>query len=124
MRQSRSLLLLILLLAVRLQSFAQTTKPISASEAKDHVGEKTTVCGRIVASHYASPSVGGRTFLNFDKPYPNQTFTIVIWDTDRLKFGNPEESYRNKTVCVSGRITSSKGKPEIIARSPTQITIK
>jgi hypothetical protein len=73
--------------------------PITATEAKGHVGENATVCGQVASTRYASSSRGAPTFLNLDKPYPNQVFTIVIWGSDRAKFGHPEESYRDKRIC-------------------------
>ena len=33
-------------------------------------------------------SKGKPTFINFDKPYPSQDFTVMIWDDDRAEFGN------------------------------------
>jgi hypothetical protein len=33
-------------------------------------------------------SKGKPTFINFDKPYPNQDFTVMIWDDDWAGFGN------------------------------------
>ena len=94
---------------------------ITASEAKNHVGEKATVCGKVVSSHYASTSKGQPTFLNLDEPYPKEEFTILIWGSDRPKFGKPEETYRDKDVCVVGKISSHKGVPEIAATEPGQI---
>jgi hypothetical protein len=61
------------------------------------------------------------TFLNLDEPYPRQVFTILIWDTDRQKFGTPETSLMGKRVCATGRIEGYKGKPEIVATQPSQI---
>jgi hypothetical protein len=29
---------------------------------------------------------------------------VIIWGKSRAKFKNPEETYRNKSICVSGRI--------------------
>jgi DNA/RNA endonuclease YhcR with UshA esterase domain len=99
---------------------AQTTK-ITAAEAKDHVGEVRTVCGKVVSTHYASGSKGQPTFLNLDEPYPKEVFTILIWGSDRAKFGTPETKYKDASVCVTGKITSYRGKPEIIATEPRQI---
>jgi hypothetical protein len=50
-----------------LNTTAQTNK-ISAAEAKDHVGETRTVCGKVVSTHYATSSKGQPTFLNLDEP--------------------------------------------------------
>jgi hypothetical protein len=64
------------------------------------------------------------TFLNLDEPYPRQIFTIVIWGGDRAKFGEPEKTYRDKSVCVSGRIRDFRGVPEIAASAPSQIKVQ
>ncbi len=40
---------------------------------------------------------------------------------DRSKFGTPETEYRDKNVCVTGKITSYRGTPEIVATEPSQI---
>ena len=98
---------------------AQTS--ISAAEAKNHVGERATVCGEVASVHYAARSRGNPTFINLDKPYPNQIFTVLIWGSDRPKFGDPEEAYRSKHICVTGKISDYKGVPEIVAREPEQI---
>jgi hypothetical protein len=96
---------------------------ITAAQAKAHVGQSETVCGRVASTHY---SAEGRkpTFLNLDEPYPHEIFTIVIWGADRNKFGQPEEKYRDRTVCVTGTIRSYRGVPEIIARELTQIRME
>jgi hypothetical protein len=44
---------------------------ISASEAKNHVGENGTVCGQVASAHYAMKSRGRPTFLNLDRAYQN-----------------------------------------------------
>jgi hypothetical protein len=48
-------------------------------------------------------------------------FTIVIWGSERGKFGDPEEKYRAQHICVTGRITSYRGAPEIVAHEASQI---
>jgi hypothetical protein len=52
---------------------------LTAAEAKDHIGKKLIVCGTVVSARHATRSRGQPTFLNLDKPYPNQIFTVVIW---------------------------------------------
>jgi hypothetical protein len=97
---------------------------ISAVDAKNHIGETATVCGRVASTHYAAQSHRSPTFLNLDEPYPQQIFTILIWGNDRAAFGSPERTYANQRVCVTGRITSYKGVPEIQATYPSQIVIQ
>ena len=41
--------------------------------------------------------------------------TVPIWGSDRPKFGRPEETYRRKSVCVTGKIKEYRGVPEIVA---------
>jgi hypothetical protein len=109
--------------AVLWASLVNAQSSISAVEAKNHVGEKATVCGDVAGSHYAARSRGNPTFINIDKPYPNQIFTVLIWGSDRPKFGDPETTYRDKRICVTGKISDYKGVPEIIAYEPSQIKI-
>jgi hypothetical protein len=99
---------------------AQTSK-ITALEAKDHIGEVRTVCGKVASTHFAARSKGQPTFLNLDEPYPKEIFTILIWGSDRAKFGEPETKYQDARVCVTGKITSYRGTPEIVATEPAQI---
>ena len=100
------------------------TQHITAREAKNHVGEKATVCGRVAGIHFVSSGKGQPTFVHFDEQYPNQVFTLVIWGTDRPKFGRPEDLYRNKDLCVTGKITSYLEVPEIVASNPSQVQIQ
>lgn len=100
-------------------AFAQA--PITASDAKNHVGENATVCGEVASAHYAQQSRGSPTFINLDKPYPNQIFTVVIWGSDRPKFDHPETTYSGKKICVTGRITQYRESPEIAIHDPSQV---
>lgn len=99
-------------------------KKLTAAEAKDHVGETATVCGSVASTRYASSTKGQPTFLNLDKPYPNQIFTVVIWGSNRAKFGTPEVDYRGKQICVTGKITEYRGIPEVSANEPAQIAVE
>ena len=99
-------------------------KTLTATEAKAHIGEQATVCGKVVSTRWAESSRGSPTFLNFDQPYPDQVFTLLIWGNDRSKFDNPETTYRGKRVCVTGKISAFKGVPEVIANDPSQIKVQ
>jgi hypothetical protein len=97
---------------------------ITTDEAKNHIGENATVCGIVAGVHYAANSRGNPTFVNLDKPYPNQVFTILIWGEDLPKFDPKPSSWDGKKVCVTGPITSYQGRPEIIAKAQTQIAVE
>ena len=122
MRKIRNLFPLLVLLILPSTLAAQSK--MTAAEAKNHIGNKATVCGAVVSTHYAARTKGEPTFLNLDEPYPRQIFTILIWGSDRAKFGNPEDKYGNKKVCVTGVIKDYKGVPEVIAQQPNQIEIQ
>lgn len=101
---------------------AKTT--ISSTQAAAHVGERETVCGSVVDSRYATSSKGRPTFLNFDRAYPNHTFAVVIWGSERAKFpDDPEIYYRGKQVCATGLIESYESKPEMITHDASQLEI-
>jgi DNA/RNA endonuclease YhcR with UshA esterase domain len=122
MRKPKYILAALLVCLFASQTFAQ--KKLTAAEAKDHVGETATVCGNVVSTRYAASTRGQPTFLNLDKLYPNQVFTVVIWGSNRTKFGAPESNYKGKQICVVGKITEYRGVPQVIANSPTQITVE
>jgi len=103
-------------------TFLGQGKKLTTTEAKTHIGEQATVCGRVAGGRYAATTRGKPTFLDLDKAYPGQLFTVLIWGENRAKFGTPEETYRNKAICVTGRIQSYRGEPEIIASDPAQLS--
>jgi hypothetical protein len=100
------------------------TKRLTTAEAKDHIGEQATVCGKVGSTRYAATTRGKPTFLNLDKPYPSQVFTVLIWGENREKFGAPEEMYRNKRICVTGEITEYRKAPEIVVSEPQNIEVQ
>jgi hypothetical protein len=99
-------------------------KKLTAAEAKDHIGEQATVCGKVASTRYAATTRGKPTFLNLDKPYPSQVFTVLIWGENRPKFGAPEEQYRGKQICVTGTITEYRKAPEIVVSDPQSIEVQ
>jgi len=82
-RMKKTLLLVLFLCA----GWTLRADDVPATEAQTHVGENTTVCGKVTGVHYAANTAGKPTFINFDKPYPNQDFTVMIWDDDRPDSG-------------------------------------
>ena len=100
-------------------------KSISAEEAKDHAQETNTVCGLVAGTRYLETAKTKPTFLNFTKPFPEQNFTVVIQNDARGKFkGPPEEVFKNKTICVTGLITISRDRPQIVVTDPSQIELQ
>lgn len=96
--------------------------PLTTAEAKAHIGEHATVCGAVKTARWASNSNRKPTFLNLDEAYPKQAFTVVIFEENRGKFTPaPEDQFKDKRICVSGKIEDFRGTPEIVVTAPSQI---
>ena len=93
---------------------------LTAFEAAAYEGQIATVCGRVASTRWLGH--GRRTFLNFERPYPNQPFTVVISAGAREAFEQkPEDEYEDQDVCVAGVIELYEGKPQIMLSGPAQI---
>jgi hypothetical protein len=100
--------------AVLLSSALAFAQNIPASDASKHLGEQATVCGRIAETHTSSAVRGAPTFIDFERSYPNQTFTAVIWQRDKALVGVLP---RVGMLCVAGTISEYRGRPEIVLHS-------
>lgn len=94
-------------------AYSQTT--ITTKEAKDHIGETLTVSGKVFDVFTSNK---GRTLINFDDKYPNQTFTVVINGENNIDFSAVKAG---SVLTVNGLIESYKDKPEIIIKTQDQI---
>lgn len=97
---------------------------IPAVEAIHHVGEVAEVCGQVASAAYITSVGGAPTFLNIGGPYPDQHFTVVIWESTRPRFERPpERMFDRRSICVTGRIEMYRGVPQIIVEDPDQIVV-
>lgn len=110
--------LLLTLLSVILTSAAFSQVEIkTVAELKEHVGDSIKYCGKVASGRLMDRSFNAPTFLNIDNPYPNQSFTVVIWKWDRPNFQEkPEKFYLDKNVCIYGKL-------ELFKEQQLQITI-
>jgi hypothetical protein len=98
---------------------------IPAAEAAHHVGELATVCGHVASAAHITSVKGAPTFLNLGRPYPDQHFTVVIWESARARFERPpERTFDRKSICVTGRIEVYRGRPQIVVEDPEQIWVE
>jgi DNA/RNA endonuclease YhcR with UshA esterase domain len=100
------------------ESSGETNKIYSTSEAKDHINENAVVKG-YVADVVIRERV---SYLNFDKKYPKNTFSGVIFE-EKFKEVGDLEIYKNKNIEIKGKITIYKDKPQIIITSKNQIKL-
>jgi len=105
-------------------AFAAGSPNLTAAEAAKHAGETRTVCGAVASADYVPSMPDKATFLNLDKAYPKQIFTIIISGADRQKFGQPEVAYKGKRICVTGVIKMFRSIAQIIVTSPDQIHVQ
>jgi hypothetical protein len=114
---------LVTLLFVCVQGFSQVS--INAMDARKHMGEVVTLCGKIFSAKYLQAATNQPTLLNLGGNYPNQLVTVAIFEIDRKNFPfQPEQYYPNLEVCVTGKLIEYKGTPEIIVQSPEQIKLQ
>jgi hypothetical protein len=90
---------------------SSVSQTISAADAKNHIGTKETVCGKVAGERTATSSKGQPTFINLDAPYPNQIFTILIWGEDKQNVGALPNGGQ---LCATGTITQYHGGAEIV----------
>jgi micrococcal nuclease len=96
-------------------------KVIGACQAGNYYGKEVIVEGKVAATFRSKTNT---VFLNFEKPYPNQCFSAVIFSSDQFKFvENPEKYYDQKNLRIRGKIQEYQGKPEIILKDPSQIEV-
>ena len=97
---------------------------IRSDEAIHHIGTAAEVCGPVANTSFRSDISGEPAFLNFDKPYPNQSFTVLIWGENRSLWPQPpEDMYEDLNICVTGIIKLHEGEPEIVVTLPGRIRI-
>ncbi len=95
---------------------------VEAVDAASVVGEQAVVCGQVVNAVFASGTGGQPTFLNLERPYPDQPFDVVIWGRDRDRFHPPPEvAWQGERICVAGPVTTHQGVPRIQVSTPAQI---
>ena len=108
------------LFAVCSISLIAQTSNYTAVEAGKHVGEIATITDKVDGVHQSGR---GNIFLNLGGKNPNQMVTAFIPAASAGDFSNPQQ-YDGKMVAVSGKITLSQGKPEILVTNVSQIVIR
>lgn len=97
---------------------------INTTQARDFIGKDACVCGKVVSTKYNENGKTNPTYINLDKKYPDQVFTLMIFGKDRENFSyKPEEFLQGKTICIKGKVAEYKGTPQIIANKEKQIEI-
>jgi hypothetical protein len=84
--------------------------PIKAVDAKDHVGKRATVCGKVVEVQKAIYKAGRSWVLNMDAPAPRPPLSIYVpGNSIDNYFWNADKKYANQQVCATGFIRDREG---------------
>ena len=104
---------------------AKAQQTISIDSLRQHIGDSITVCTKIFGGIYLDRSNGTPTLLNAGAAYPNSPLTIMIGPDARKLFKEaPETFYKDKNVCITGKVILYKDKPEIVLYNEKQIEAK
>jgi len=123
------ILLLLISTFVSFAAFAQDEQPASLLDnqkqtipdsAKYFIGSLVRVCGKVESTKMLR---SGLIFLNFGKPYPDQTFSAVI-DSSVAPTAAYAVTLMSKNVCITCRVREVKGVPEIKVNSENQVRIQ
>ena len=100
-------------------------KEISIDSLRQHIGDSVKVCAKIYGGIFLDRSTDSNTLLNAGGSYPNAPLTILIKMNARQQFKNPPEVFfKDKEVCVTGKIILYKDNPEIVVYEEKQIVLK
>lgn len=100
------------------------SQTVSLDSVQFYVGKTLTVCSKVQGT-FVTKSEKKTTYINFGKPYPNTTFTAVIFASDSSNFKYiPSVYLKEKTVCITGKVVLYKDKPQMIIKKEEQIRIE
>lgn len=89
-------------------------------QAKYKVGEKTNICGTVVATKKSRKEA---IYLNFDQKYPRNVFYASIWKNNQNNFSyDPEEEFLGKKICVFGKVELYNDQARISVNREEQVT--
>ncbi len=113
-------LITIVFIAISCGAFSQTE--IKAADAAKHVGDSVKICSVVAGGKYLSSSKDKPTFLDFGGRYPDNPLTVIIPNEIRAQLGiAPEQVYKGRSICVTGKIEMYKGKPELVIKNKSQL---
>ncbi len=114
---------LVLLLIIVTNTFSQIT--ITADNAKDYLDEIVFVEGKVVSFKLA-PEGKSINYINIDKKFPENIFTVIVTNDCLPKLNLKIEDLLNKTIIVKGKISVYKNDPKQIPQifNPESIELK
>ena len=97
---------------------ASAQEKFNIKDFDKYVGKKQTFCDTVYSYKIVNDSV---TLLNMGADYPHQTFTVVITGKEiQLNY----DTIKGKHICITGDVSSYKGRAEVLIYHPNQIEFK
>jgi endonuclease G len=109
--------------AVPLKAEDMPRNTFNSIQAQYYMGknEIIKVCGTVVSTKLSSK---GNIFLNLDKKFPNQVFSISIFKDNVPNFSYQPDTYlAGKTICVTGKVTNFNGTPTMNILNETAVSV-
>ena len=106
---------------LRADSLPRNTFNTEQAQAYTGKDQEVKICGTVVSTKLSSK---GNIFLNLDKKFPNQSFTVTIFKNDVANFSYTPASYLSgKVICVTGKVTNFNGVPNMNIESEKAIEV-
>lgn len=84
-------------------------------------GEKVKICGTVVSTKLTR---NGHIFLNLDRKFPNQIFSVAIWKDYTTNFSyQPHVDLMEKCICVKGKIKFSYDTPTMEIKNEKAVSL-
>lgn len=113
-----------LLLAVLAAAPAAAPDKVTAASARDFVGKRATVCGKVVQIQKAFSGSGRSFLLHLDTIDPRPAFTIILSGSQiDSPFWNVAKTFPDKDVCATGYVRDRNGTPYVQIAQPSDIRI-
>jgi hypothetical protein len=100
-------------------------KTITATEARAHIGEVVSVCGKVVLVRRAvAPKVGATWQIYIDQVTPPLLALIANASTiDNPYFVSADSRFSDKDICAEGKLFDHNGLVYIRLTAPAQIRV-
>jgi hypothetical protein len=110
------------LMIISFPFMALSQTKVKLSDLNHHIGDSITVEGQVKTIAHRDSTSSSPTLITIGNLAG--TLTVVIESSVRDKFSvKPEESYRNKTIQVSGKLLNNNDKMQIVILDPSQIVL-
>jgi hypothetical protein len=116
----------LLLLSALAVGQSSASPRITPADAKKHVGETATVCGKVVDNQVSKYGIGGHgkpVTFDLDEPQPNPVFYFVTFGNQPDGPSEAVAAYQGKHVCVTGKIATAASGPYMMAADRNQIKV-